>query len=198
MQTTAADFFTKYYLPNLKKHGVTNVQFRIYAYNDPGQLSETAGNPFKLTRSPINKSTELIRATEKKLGNKRGIAITSSVKIGAKTRFLLLLDCEFKKTRRSEILLKRILNKASITIPTLKKAALLRTKNSYHIASFQPLSKKDWVKTMVQSILILSADTKKNVVDQRYIAHSLMRGYGSLRINSYQGKPIPKFIGMVE
>ncbi len=121
------------------------------------------------------------------------MAVTSLISAKTKPKFLFLLDCSIEVSGENEKELIESLAGAKSRMKGLGICMLLRTLNSYHVVGFVPLSSDEWHEHMVQAILLKNSKGQP-FADIRYIGHSLERGYGSLRISDYLGKPTPDFI----
>lgn len=121
------------------------------------------------------------------------MAVTSLMSVKARQKYLFLLDCKTPVSDENEKELLGILRNAEGAMPALKDGMLLRTLNSYHVIGFVPLEKDEWQAHMARAIL-LHTSRWEPVADIRYVGHSLERGYGSLRISDYLGKPTPDFV----
>lgn len=189
---TGEKLFKNYYEPKLVEQKIDNVVLRTYTHikglstDDPDNSTELLFTP----RSEVDERLEDIFSVH---GENKGMAITSIVSHKTEQRYLFLLDCSLSVTDENEKELIEILKNSIDFLPALKSSMLLRTKNSYHLVCFVPLNKEDWQNHMAQAILLCNSK-KEHIGDIRYIGHSLERGYGSLRISDYQGKPTPDFV----
>lgn len=184
--------FKDYYEPELLKQGINNVVLRTYKHIK-GFSTDDPQNSTELVFTPRKEVSDRINDIFLKANKNKGIAVTSIVGIGAKQKFLFLLDCGLFVSDKNEKELISIIKKNKRKLFGLKKAMVLRTLNSYHVVGFNPLTFEEWQRHMAEAILLR---TKKGepVGDIRYIGHSLERGYGSLRLSDYLGKPTPDFI----
>jgi hypothetical protein len=184
--------FKKYYEPKLVEQNIDNVVLRTYTHitglstDDPSNSTELVFSP----RKDVDHKMDEIFA---EVGEKKGMAITSIVSQKAQPKYLFLLDCTLSVSDQNEKSLLFALKKSLDTLPALKSGMVLRTKNSYHVIGFVPLSFNEWHRHMAQAILLRTEDGS-HVGDIRYIGHSLERGYGSLRLSDYLGKPTPDFV----
>lgn len=182
--------FKKHYEPRLIENGVDNVVLRAYTHIQ-GLHTDDPENSTELIFSPTKEVDERLNDIFYHNGTQQGVAITSIISVDAKERRLFLLDCGLPITSENEEELTSLLS--SKPLKALEKNMLLRTQNSYHIIGFVPLSIEEWHEHMAQAILMRTA-SGNTVSDIRYIGHSLERGYGSLRLTDYKGKPTPDFI----
>jgi len=184
--------FQKYYEPKLIEQNVDNIVLRTYTHIQ-GLATDDPNNSTKLIYIPREELDKKMTQIFSQTGKERGMAITSLISQKTKQKYLFLLDCSLSVSDGNEKELISVLKKSSKLLPALKSGMVLRTKNSYHVIGFIPLSFDEWQKQMAQSILLR---TKKgeNIADIRYIGHSLERGYGSLRLSDYMNKPTPEFV----
>jgi len=184
--------FKEYYEPKLVEQNIDNVVLRTYTHIR-GLSTDDPDNSTELIFTPRKEVDQRVENIFFKTGEEKGIAITSIISVKTNQKFLLLLDCAPSVSNQNEKELIKILKNSIKLMPGLKNGMVLRTLNSYHVIGFVPLSKTDWQNHMAQAIL-LKNKKEEPVVDIRYIGHSLERGYGSLRISDYKGKPTPDFI----
>jgi hypothetical protein len=189
---TGEKLFKNYYEPKLIEQGIENIVLRTYTHIK-GLSTDDPDNSTELIFTPRNEVDKRLEDTFSIHGEDKGMAVTSIVSYKTEQKYLFLLDCSLAATEENEKELIDILKKSSDLLPALKSSMLLRTKNSYHLVCFVPLSKQDWQYHMAQAILLCNSK-KEHLGDIRYIGHSLERNYGSLRISDYQGKPTPDFI----
>lgn len=189
---TGEKLFKNYYEPKLVENEIENIVLRTYTHikgfstDDPDNSTELIFTP----RKEVDERLEDIFAVH---GEDKGMAVTSIVSYKTEQRYLFLLDCALPVSENNEKELIKVLKDSVTVLPTLKNSMVLRTKNSYHIVGFIPLTKEDWQSHMAQAILLRNS-LGEYIADIRYIGHSLERGYGSLRISDYLGKPTPDFI----
>jgi hypothetical protein len=189
---TGEKLFKDYYEPKLIEQGIDNVVLRTYTHikglstDDPDNSTELLFTP----RNEVDKRLDDIFSVH---AENKGMAVTSIVSYKTEQRNLFLLDCSVSVSDENEKELIVILKNSKSLLPALESSMLLRTKNSYHLVCFVPLSKDDWQSHMAQVILLCNSK-KEHIGDIRYIGHSIERGYGSLRISDYQGKPTPDFV----
>jgi hypothetical protein len=184
--------FKEYYEPKLTQHNVNNVVLRTYEHLSGQNLDD----PKKETELVFSLREEVDTRLDKifsEYENKKGIAISSIVGVGTEQKYLLLLDCGLNISDENQKSIIENLKNISKVSPEFTDSMILKTKNSYHIVCFTPLTKEKWVELMGQSLLLRNTDNEF-VVDVRYAGHSLVRGYGSLRINDYEDKETPDFV----
>lgn len=184
--------FKEYYEPKLVEQNIDNVVLRTYTHIK-GLSTDDPDNSTELIFTPRKEVDQRIENIFFKTGEEKGIGITSIVSVKTEQKFLFLLDCAPLVSNRNEKEIIKILKNSIKFMPGIKSSMVLRTLNSYHIAGFIPLSKSKWQDHMAKAIL-LKINNEEPVGDIRYIGHSLERGYGSLRISDYKGKPTPDFI----
>ena len=184
--------FRKYYEPGLIRQNIDNVVLRTYTHIQ-GFATDDPANSTKVIFTPRMEVDWRMNETFSIFGEDRGMAITSIVSVGALQRHLFLLDCALLISDDNERELLGVLRRSFEMLPALEDGMVLRTKNSYHIIGFRPLSLNEWHHHMAQAIL-LKTGSGNPIADVRYIGHSLEREYGSLRISDYLGKATPDFI----
>lgn len=184
--------FHQYYEPKLEEIGIDNVVLRTYTHIK-GLSTDDPNNSTELIFTPRQEVDERMNIIFSEIGEKKGIAITSIVSNNSSPRYLFLLDCSLKASPENEIELINVLKESFNLLPALKNGMVLRTKNSYHVIGFIPLSIEEWHAHMAQSLL-LKTKNGDQIADVRYVGHSLERGYGSLRLSDYLGKPTPDFV----
>lgn len=189
---TGENLFTKYYEPKLIEQNIENIVLRTYTHIK-GLSTDDPDNSTELIFTPRNEVDERLGSIFSYYGEDKGMAVTSLVSYKTKTKYLFLIDCSLSVSDENEKELIQILKSSTDIFPALKSSMLLRTKNSYHIVCFIPLNKEEWQNHMAEAVLLCNSKGEC-VSDIRYIGHSLERGYGSLRISDYQGKPTPDFI----
>lgn len=184
--------FKEYYEPKLVEQNIDNVVLRAYTHIK-GLSTDDPDNSTKLIFTPRKEVDKRMESIFFKTGEEKGIAITSIISVNAEQKFLFLLDCALPVSDQNNKELIQILKDSVEFMPGLKGGMVLRTLNSYHVVGFVPLNRTDWQSHMAYAIL-LKTKNEEPIGDIRYIGHSLERGYGSLRISDYQGKPTPDFI----
>lgn len=184
--------FKKYYEPKLIEQNIDNVVLRTYTHIK-GLATDDPNNSTELIFSPRKEIDERMENIFSEGKEDKGMAITSLVSVKTEQKYLFLLDCGISVSDENEKELMNILKEARKSLSALKSAMLLRTKNSYHVIGFVPLTKDNWYKHMAHAVLMYTKSGEP-VADIRYIGHSLERGYGSLRLSDYQGKPTPDFV----
>ncbi|MBX4212446.1 hypothetical protein KW787_03280 [Candidatus Pacearchaeota archaeon] len=183
--------FLNHYEPGLTRNNLVNVVLRIYSHikgletDDPENSTELIFTPRSEVDQKLDKISELFRED-------RGIAITSLVGRSAELKHLFLLDCKLEASVENDSKVVEAF-RCSKGFTALSDGMILKTQNSYHIAGFVPLEFNKWIDHMGSALLLRTADGIP-IADHRYIGHSLKRGYGSLRISDYQGKPLPIFL----
>ena len=184
--------FEEYYESKLVEQNIDNVVLRTYTHIK-GLSTDDPDNSTELIFTPRKEVDRRLKNIFFKTGEEKGIGITSIVSVKAKQRFLFLLDCALLVSDQNEKELIQILKDSVEPMSGLRGGMVLRTLNSYHAVGFVPLNENDWQNHMAHAIL-LKTKNEEPVGDIRYIGHSLERGYGSLRISDYKGKPTPDFI----
>lgn len=184
--------FKEYYEPKLVEQNIDNVVLRTYTHIK-GLSTDDPDNSTELIFTPRKEVDQRMEGIFFKTGEEKGIAITSIISVNAEQKFLFLLDCALPVSDQNKKELIQILKDSVEFMPGLKGGMVLRTLNSYHVVGFVPLNRTDWQSHMAYAIL-LKTKNEEPIGDIRYIGHSLERGYGSLRISDYQGKPTPDFI----
>ncbi len=184
--------FREYYEPKLIEQGIDNVVLRTYTHIK-GFATDDPDNSTQLLFTPRAEVDERMDVLFAGMGESRGMAITSLVSVKATPKYLFLLDCSLAISEEHERGLINTLRSSTHLFPALRSGMVLRTRNSYHVIGFVPLTLHEWNTHMGQAILLRTAQ-KEVVADIRYVGHSLERGYGSLRLSDYQGKPTPDFV----
>ncbi len=186
------NLFKEYYIPNLLAEDISNIVLRKY-FHVKGVQADAPLDSTTLIFTPLSESATRVTRLAPQDDGAHGIALTSIISIGSEVKQLFLLDCGIPISCTNEVELLQLLDASRGIFPALKKGMLLRTKNSYHVVGFTPLSKEEWLKHMTSAI-ILCTKSGASVADARYVARSLARGYGSLRISSYEDKIEPEFV----
>ncbi len=189
---TSDKLFKNYYEPKLIENNIENVVLRLYNHTQ-GSSADDPSNSTELVFTPRKEVDARLDDIFKVTSEDKGIAITSIISHNTEQKYLFLLDCSLEVNSHNEEDLIRTIKNSVANMPALRNAMLLRTKNSYHVVSFIPLSKSEWLSHMAQSILLVNS-RGENIADIRYVGHSLERGYGSLRISDYGDKPTPDFV----
>ncbi|MEQ1561712.1 MAG: hypothetical protein ABL899_03275 [Nitrospira sp.] len=184
--------FKNYYEPKLLEQGVDNIVLRTYTHIK-GFSTDDPNNSTELIFTPQKEVSRRINDIFSKTKLEKGVAITSIVSFKTSQKFLFLLDCGISVSDKNEKELISIIKKSKKKMKGLKRAMVLRTLNSYHVVGFVPLSFEEWQNHMAEAILLRNKKGE-SVGDIRYIGHSLERGYGSLRLSDYLGKPTPEFV----
>ncbi len=184
--------FTEHYEPGLVRQGIENVVLRQYTHIK-GFATDDPDNSTRLIFTPSREVDGRLDSLAQLHGEQFGVSISSLVSHKTEQKWLFLLDCALAVREKHERELLKILRTSIHFLPALRDGMVLRTANSYHVASFVPLSKDEWQRHMAQAILLCTRSGKP-VADVRYVGHSLERSYGSLRLTDYQGKPTPDFI----
>lgn len=181
--------FEKTYLPRLEKIGVETISFRIYSHEHGRPLKEDDAT---IVETPLSQSLIKLQQIIVNKRDNESVALTSKIRIKNKTKNLLFLDCAISNKPDIQHNFLDGIYHQQIKV-NLKSAVLIETPESFHIACFLPLSENDWLRAMYQTLLERN-EKKETIFDIRYIAHSLLRKYGSLRVTENMGKSIPKFI----
>lgn len=184
--------FADWYGPGLRRNGIDNVVLRLYEHT-PGRTADDPENSTQLVYSPRDEVDGRMTDLFSVFNEGRGIAVTSIVSRRAKQMYLFLLDCVLPVSNANTLKLLHILRAAKSDMNALSDSMLLQTENSYHVVGFLPLYQREWTEHMGRALLLKVAGNQQ-VADARYVGHSLDRGYGSLRISDYMGKPTPNFI----
>ena len=184
--------FKKYYEPKLIEQNIDNVVLRTYTHIK-GFATDDPDNSTKLIFSPRKEVDERMDNIFLETLEDKGMAITSLVSVKTEQKYLFLLDCGIEISDENEKELIAVLKEAKKSLHALESGMVLRTLNSYHVVGFVPLSKDRWYKHMAHAILMYTKFGEP-IADVRYVGHSIERGYGSLRLSDYQGKPTPDFI----
>ena len=187
--------FTTYYEPGLIRQNIDNVVLRTYRHIK-GFATDDPDNSTKIIYTPRVEVEKRIQDMFDIFGEDKGISITSIVGVDNREKYLFLLDCGIEVSDENERELMDVLENSLDDFPALKDGMILRTQNSYHVVGFVPLSHEEWIQHMGRAIL-LNIKNKEPISDIRYIGHSLERGYGSLRMSDYLGKPTPDVIGHI-
>ena len=77
-----------------------------------------------------------------------------------------------------------------------KPGYLLKSGRSYHYYGLSLLTERQW-QIFIGNCLLCNAVGKKSVVDARWFAYSMRRGFSNLRIVASDGKPEPMVITKV-
>jgi hypothetical protein len=184
--------FVERYEPRLKRQSIGNVVLRVYEHT-PGVVPDDPEHSTKIIYTPRDEVDGRMTDLYSVSGEGRGIAITSLVSARAQQMHLFLLDCALPVATANTLKLVKVLRAAKNSMAALSDSMLLKTQNSYHVAGFLPLYQWEWAEHMGRALLLRTSDGQQ-VADVRYVGHSLDRGYGSLRISDYMGKPTPDFV----
>ncbi len=187
--------FAEHYEPGLIRQKIANVVLRTYVHIR-GLATDDPENSTEIIFTPRTEVSRRMDKTFASFGEDKGMAITSIVGIGPLQQYLFLLDCSLAVSDWNEWELINVLRRSVGLSTALRDGMVLRTKNSYHVVGFCPLSLEEWHRHMAQAILLKTSEGNP-ISDVRYIGHSLERGYGSLRMSDYQGKPTPDFICLI-
>lgn len=188
--------FTERYEPGLIQNRVKNVVLRTYTHIK-GLATDDPDNSTEIIYTPRTEVDQRMSGIHEIFGEDKGIAITSLVSVGTEQRHLFLLDCALPRDRypNGRRLIAAI-ERNQRSFPGLRDGMVLRTQNSFHVVGFKPLTLNEWYRHMGQALL-LKTDDGQPIADVRYVGHSLERGYGSLRLSDYQGKPTPDFFDWI-
>lgn len=184
--------FEKYYEPKLIEHDIDNIVLVTYAHTK-GLMTDDPKKPREVIFTPRKEVDKRIGDIFSKTKETRGISISSLISHNNRQKFLFLLDCSIPVSKKNEKELLETLKKSTDILYALKDGMILRTKNSYHVVGFIPLTRDEWQKHMAYAIL-LRTSKDQDIADVRYIGHSLERGYGCLRISDFENKPTPDFV----
>ncbi len=91
------------------------------------------------------------------------------------TQYLVLLDFTIPVHEENTVLLTKALNP--------RKGLLVNSGNSYHFYDYKAYQLEEWKVEMYKALHLPG-------IDFRYIGHSLLCGYGTLRITTHYNKPI--------
>lgn len=181
--------FIEHFFVNLRSKGVTSLVLRSYRH-DPGHSKDDPNKSVALFPATLDNVSGMHGRIFQECPNADRIAVTSLVRVDAKQRRLLLLDFAIPISFHNEVLVRTALRKAQKDFPKIFACGtLMRTANSYHYVGLTPLSHHLWQKGMGLSLLFGGHDTQ--LIDVRYIGHSLMRGYGALRVCDRDAFTIP-------
>lgn len=184
--------FRDNYLPPLEKMGITEMTIRDYAHTS-GTVADDPSGTLMFRHVPLRDVDETItQLFQKHGGDNRGIAITSCVRTENGPKRLLLLDFALAVTLKNEQAIYHALRECAAESEAYKNSALMRTTSSYHLVGFTPLRYNAWVRAMGTALLLGGHELP--MIDTRYIGHSLMRGYGSLRVSDMGTKETPTLI----
>ncbi|WP_131359953.1 hypothetical protein [Aquitalea sp. USM4] len=148
---------------------ITEFNFSIYIYKKRSR--EDKRKTFSIQASQVNKMwLDNILCN---LSKNEELAFESRIRIGSRTRHIPMLDCSgMSKNQLSAIV--SILPEKYRCNPISFYSG-----RSFHIYYPTLLSKANWVKFMLSALLCNTPGNQ--VIDQRWIAHRLLAGYGALR-----------------
>jgi hypothetical protein len=159
---------------------ISEVQLSVYRYH-PHSLSDDC-----ITHSVI--ARQLAATYERlsaQLDEDEDIAFDSLIKISGEAitkRHFALLD--FQTTDASRV---EQVSELLIAERHPPRAALVHSGRSYHLYMVELLSHADWVSFMGR-ILLLNDRDESPTVDDRWVGHRLIAGYGALRWSA-KGRP---------
>ena len=124
------------------------------------------------------------------------IGLTSMVMTEKGIQSLLMLDYSLPQSTKAE---KEISEKISIynqsgDAPYRMEGFLIRTNDSYHYLGKHITSKENFIHFLGSALLFRENNQTNFVVDDRWLGHSLKKGFGTIRIGKKDGKEFPLVI----
>ena len=151
----------------------SELEFSIYKYVP--QVLDDSRKVFTIPFGELSKGW--LSGELSKLDSEFDLAIHSKVRIGKDVLYLPMIDmaCDLDQLRDAFLLMRKVLPKEYI-----EKAFFVNSGRSYHVYVMKLLKKKEWFNFMGR-ILLMNFPGHKDFVDQRWVGHRIMAGYGALR-----------------
>ena len=126
------------------------------------------------------------------------VGLTNIVMTQHGMEYLPMLDYSVTHSieTQTELLEKISLFNKSGDVPYKMDGYLIKTNNSYHYLGLHLMTKENFVNFLGSSLLFRHSDQKHFVVDDRWLGHTLKKGFGTIRIGKKEGI-YPEVVGKI-
>lgn len=120
-------------------------------------------------------------------------AINSRLYLDGKIRYIPMVDAVIESLDEIEGIIKVFKNYSD------KPLYIFSSGRSYHIYTLKLITVRDWMKFNGELLLLNPPGTEK-VIDSRWIGHSLVQGFGALRLtcNSHYYLETPELVKIID
>ena len=143
---------------------------------------------YRLKRPTVQKIDRMISVIRKKLKKRWTLGITSKVKLrNGESRHIPQVDfaCPYSSKNLEKV------HRCLSHFVKIKPGYILKSGRSYHFYSSTLLTQRKW-EVFIGNSLLCNLRGKSVVVDARWFAYSIRRGFSNLRIIASYNKPEPK------
>ena len=169
---------------------IAEITFAAYYYvpqslSDKGKL-----RLYRFTKPTLARVNRFVPALLKRLKTEWALGLTSRVKLrNGEYRHIPQIDfaCPQSSKHTGRVLecLRRFVK--------VRPGFLLASGRSYHYYGLSLLDQRQW-EIFIGNCLLCNPTDKKSVVDARWFAYSMRRGYSNLRITASDSKPEPRVL----